>query len=465
MTDFLREENDMILPNNFLYRMQKLLGNEFDDFVAALDEHSVKGLRINSLKCNEEDILKDFSYQLTPISYVKGGYIIDNPEGIGNTPEHHCGAFYVQDPGAMSAVSALDIKPGMFVADLCAAPGGKSTQLASLIGHEGFILSNEYVPKRAKILVSNFERMGVRSYVITSLDTAEIAKLYEGVFDVVVADAPCSGEGMFRKDVPAVEEWSEENVLICSERQREILNNAATLVKPMGHLLYSTCTYSLEENEMTVDNFLKSHPEFELVPVREALYATTSDGITFDGAVTKNLNLCRRFYPHKAKGEGQFVALLQRTRGDTKTTLCKDAAKAPTKEEVSATENFFRENLCERPEGKIAKYGENLVLISHSLPSPPHSVFSAGVLIGELKGKVLVPSHQFFSAYGALFKRRENVSDSDTVKKYLAGEEIEAKTVTGTGFVAVLWNNTALGGGKLVDGKIKNHYPKGLRIR
>jgi NOL1/NOP2/fmu family ribosome biogenesis protein/23S rRNA U2552 (ribose-2'-O)-methylase RlmE/FtsJ len=365
----------------------------------------------------------------------------------------------------MSAIAALDVRSGMYVADLCAAPGGKSTQLASLIGHEGFILSNEYVPKRAKILVSNFERMGIRSYVTTSLDTAEIAKLYEGVFDIVVADAPCSGEGMFRKDVPAVEEWSEENVLVCQERQREILDNAAALVKCGGHLLYSTCTYSLEENEMTVDSFLTSHPEFELVPVKEELYSVTSDGITFDGASTKNLNLCRRFYPHKARGEGQFAALMRKMCGDTQAFLFKDAAKAPTREEAVVIESFFRENLTQRPDGRIAKYGENLVLISHPLPIPPRSVFSAGVLIGEIKGKVLIPSHQFFSAYGNLFKRQENITDSAFIKKYLAGEEIDAKSVTGTGFVSVFWNGTAIGGGKLVGGKIKNHYPKGLRVR
>lgn len=455
----------MQLPNKFLDRMEKLLGYEFDEFENELSRPAVKGLRINSLKCEDEQLLNSIGFKLTPLSYVKGGYIIDNPDGIGNTPEHHCGSFYVQDPGAMSAIAALDVKPGMCVADLCAAPGGKSTQLASLIGDEGFILSNEYVPKRAKILVSNFERMGIRSYVITSLDTKELSKLYSGVFDIVVADAPCSGEGMFRKDVPAIEEWSEENIAACRERQKDILTNAAAIVKVGGHLLYSTCTYSLEENEMTVDSFLASHPEFELVPVKEELLSKTSDGIVFDGALAKNLNLCRRFYPHKAQGEGQFVALMKKKHGDMQIFLYKDAAKTPSKEETIAVENFFLENLCKRPKGKIAKYGENLVLISHNLPIPPRSVFSAGVLIGEIKGRVLVPSHQFFSAYGKLFIRQENITDEATVKRYLSGEEINAKSLMDTGFISILWKGMPLGGGKLVGGKIKNHYPKGLRIR
>lgn len=454
----------MQLPEKFEERMKKLLGDEFSVFAAALERTAVKGLRINSLKCDKEKLFAGFEKPLTPLSYVDGGYIIGDPEGIGNTPEHHCGAFYVQDPGAMSAVAALDVTEGMYVADLCAAPGGKSTQLASLIGHGGFILSNEYVPKRAKILVGNFERMGVRSYVITSLDTGELAKLYSEVFDVVVTDAPCSGEGMFRKDIGAILEWSEENVLGCSERQAQILENAAGLVKAGGHLIYSTCTYSLEENEMTVDAFLCSHPEFELVPVKEELLPVTSDGIRFCGAKVENLNYCRRFYPHRAEGEGQFLALMKKRYGGAPEFGYKDNARAPSKDELTVIERFFDESLTERPSGRVAKYGENLVLITHPLPIPPRSVFSAGVLIGEIKGKTLVPSHQFFSAFGSLFTLRENITDKEVVKRYLAGEEIDSAQ-SGGGFISVQWNGIPLGGGKLSSGKIKNHYPKGLRIR
>ena len=269
---------------------------------------------------------------------------------------------------------------------------------------------------------------------------------------------------MFRKDVPAIEEWSEENVAICKSRQREILENAAIMLKCGGKLLYSTCTYSLEENEITVNDFLRDHPEFELCEIKESLKKSTSDGIVYAGADRDDLIKCRRFYPHKADGEGQFIALMQKsvTRGGE--FLYKDSTKAPSKDELKLAEDFFRTALSEKPRGRIAKYGENLVFISHDMPIPPKSVFSAGVLIGEIRGKNLFPSHQFFSAYGNLFKIKIKL-DREKAEKYLSGEEIDASLETGSGYCALFFGSASLGGGKISNGKIKNHYPKGLRVR
>jgi len=455
-----------MLPEKFKERMKALLGNEYPEFEKALtEEKAKKGIRVNTLKASDEEILESFDGQISPLSYVPHGYLCTQEiSGIGNTPEHASGQIYVQDPGAMASASALEVKPGMLVADLCAAPGGKSTQIAAGLGGEGLILSNEYVPKRAKILVSNFERMGIRNGIVTSLDTKEFTKLYENIFDIVVVDAPCSGEGMFRKDVPAIEEWSEENVNICKERQLEILNNASKILKCGGKLLYSTCTYSLEENEMTVDRFLKDHPDFALCEVNDKLKNVTSQGISFNGAACTELDKCRRFYPHKASGEGQFIALMQKNSGERGEFLYKDSTKVPTRDELKLVEEFFSQALSERPNGRIAKYGENLVLISHGVPIPPKSVFSAGVLIGEIRGKNLFPSHQFFSAWGSLFKIKVNLSDNEA-KLYLAGEEITKARETRSGYCALIYKNATIGGGKISNGKIKNHYPKGLRIR
>lgn len=455
-----------MLPEKFKQRMKALLGDEYDDFERALtDEKAKKGLRINTLKCSDGEFLEYSKLPLAPLPYVEHGYALtDEVIGIGNTPEHASGQFYIQDPGAMASAAVLDVKPGMLIADLCAAPGGKSTQVAASLMGEGVILSNEYVPKRAKILVGNFERMGIRNGIVTSLDTKEFTKLYENIFDIVIVDAPCSGEGMFRKDVPAIEEWSEENVLTCQKRQAEILENAAKILKVGGKLLYSTCTYSLEENEMTVDNFLKNHDDFSLCIVKDEIKKTTSDGIVFDGAICEDLDKCRRFYPHKADGEGQFIALMQKNIGGRGEFLYKDSAKVPTRDEISTIESFFASTLCEKPLGKIKKYGENLVIVSHDMPLPPRSVFSAGVLIGEIRGKNLFPSHQFFSAYGDLFKIKINLSE-DEAKRYLAGEEIDAKDEKVSGYCVLFCKSAAIGGGKISAGKIKNHYPKGLRIR
>lgn len=457
-----------MLCEKFKSRMKSLLGEEYADFIGALElGENVRGLRVNTLKCGVSEFIQNSDFSLSPLSYADDGFIIKSQDGIGNTPEHHAGMFYVQDPGAMATANALDIEAGWKVLDMCSAPGGKSGQAAAKIGDGGFILSNEYVPKRAKIVVSNFERLGIKNAVVTSLDTAQLPKMFSAFFNLVIADVPCSGEGMFRKSDEAINEWSEENVRSCAARQKEILKNAAPLVMAGGYLLYSTCTYSLEENEMTVDAFLEENKDYELVKVKDELVRITADGIVFPGAKSTSLNLCRRFYPHKAEGEGQFVALMRR-REDTdkkQTVLYKDSTCTLKKDELSAVEKFFSENLIKKPDGRIAKYGENIVIISHGVPIPQKSVFSAGVLVGQVEKGRLIPSHQFFSAYGNLFIRQENLLRSDArVEKYLHGEEIDAKSFDGGGWCAVIYEGATLGGGKASNGKIKNHYPKGLRI-
>ena len=444
--------------------MRELLGDEYPLFENALSLPAVRGVRVNTLKTSEEEFLMKGDIKLKPLSFCQEGFIAEDGEGLGNSPEHHSGEIYIQDPGAMSALSSLEIERGWWVLDLCSAPGGKSSQAAAKIGPDGFLLSNEYVPKRAKICVGNFERLGITNAMVTSLDTSEFKKYFDSAFDLVILDAPCSGEGMFRKNENAINEWNEENVRASSERQREILENAATLVKRGGYLLYSTCTYSLDENEKNVDTFIKSHPDYEIVPVKQALKEATRDGIVFDGA-DERLKLARRFYPHVSEGEGQFVALMKRNGGkDTPTILYKSNETKPTNAELALVEKFFRDALTERPKGRIVKHGENLVLISHGCPILPKSVFSAGVLLGEIRHNVFHPSHQFFSAYGRLFKLRiELERDDKRLIKYLSGEEIDSNT-EGAGYCAVCYGKTPIGGGKLSGGKIKNHYPKGLRL-
>lgn len=454
-----------MLPEKFKARMQRLLGAEYESFIEKTENgKEVKGVRINRLKLPvfSEDEFKDFN--LTALGYANDGYIIENSEGIGHTPEHHAGIFYMQDPGAMASVSALDIKPGWRVFDACAAPGGKSGQAASAIGEGGFLLSNEYVPKRAKILVSNFERLGVKNAAVTCLDTSEFPKMYNAFFDLVIVDAPCSGEGMFRKGEEAKREWSEEAVCLCAERQKQILDNTAQLVKDGGYLLYSTCTYSLEENEMTVDKFLIRHPDFHICDVKSELRSVTADGIEFDGAMSTILYKTRRFYPHRAKGEGQYVALLKRTApNEREKILYKDTSERPSNAEMAAIEEFFKKNLVKAPSAAIRKYGEKLVLISHGVPLPPRSVFSSGVLIGEIKHGQLFPSHQFFSAYGELFIRKFELSENtQALKNYLCGLQIELDCEEG-GWCVVCYKGAVIGGGKISGGKMNNHYPKGLR--
>ena len=445
-----------MLPEGFKVRMKELLGDEYDALETALSEPNVRGIRINETKISTDSFLSVTELSLSEISYAREGFIPDCADGIGKTPEHHAGMFYVQDPGAMATVKALDIQPGWRVLDACSAPGGKASQLATAIGDEGVILANEYVPKRAKIIVSNFERLGIRNAVITSLDTAKIGEMFSAYFDLVLCDAPCSGEGMFRKYDEALEEWSVENVLLCADRQREILNNLSEVVKPGGYLLYSTCTYSKEENEDTVRAFLDSHPDFSLRPVKDSLIGATAPGL--DG-----MSEARRFYPHLTRGEGQFIALMQRAEsGEKSTILYKEAIKQPTKVELAAFSKFQKENIDGTLNGRIIKWGESLALIAHDLPIPPYSVFMPGIMLGEVKKGNFFPHHQLFSSLGHKFIRRESLLKGDArVAKYLRGEEIDGDLQNG--WCVVCYEGVPLGGGKASGGKIKNHYPKGLR--
>ena len=450
-----------MLPMAFLERMKLLLGDEYDAFLATYEKPNVRGARINTLKIDPAVYTSAKRLTLEPISYADDCYKLTEDEAVGKLPEHHAGIIYMQDPGAMAALSAIEIKEGDYVLDLCSAPGGKTGQAAAKIGDGGFILSNEFVPKRAKITVGNIERLGIRNAIVTSLDTREFKKLFNSFFDIVIADVPCSGEGMFRKNEDAVSEWSEEAVKTCAERGKEILENAATLVKDGGHIVYSTCTFSVEENEGAVYDFLCAHPDYTLVKPTDELIKATREGVEYNGA---DMSLARRFYPHVSEGEGQFVALLKR-RCDTskQTILYKGQEKPLTKDEERLVRAFLAENLENPPEITPKRVGENVVLISHGVPIPPFSVFSAGVLLGEVKKGLILPSHQFFSAYGKYFKRRIELSQNEhLLGKYLDGEEIDAQEC-GNGYAVITFMGAAVGGVKVSSGRAKNHYPKGLR--
>ena len=454
-----------MLPENFLERMKKILGEGYEAFANALEKENVKGIRVNETKISVEDFLDATELSLSEIDYTPCGFIPSSADGIGNTPEHHAGMFYVQDPGAMATVCALDVKRGWRVLDACSAPGGKASQLSSLIGDGGLLIANEYVAKRAKIIVSNFERLGIKNAMILSQDTTKFKQMFANYFDLVLCDAPCSGEGMFRKYDEALSEWSEENVAASAKRQMEILENLAPLVRDGGYLLYSTCTYSTEENEENVSAFLSSHPDYKLVPVKEEVKRVTASGICVGGLSEEEAQMCRRFYPHLSAGEGQFMALMQRaTEGDAK-ILYKDESQPLSRAEERIVLDFLKENLITVPEGRLIKQGDFVTLVTHGAPLPHYLVFMAGVMVGEIKKGRFEPHHQLFSAYGRDFKNKENLKRGDgRVFAYLKGEEIEARE-SGSGYCAILYEDVPVGGGKASGGRIKNHYPKGLRTK
>ena len=465
----------MELPIAFVTRMKRLLGSEYDAFEAALSrESAVKGLRVNTNKVSVDAFVKNAPFALEAIPYVTGGFIVSEDAQAGKHPYHAAGAYYMQDPGAMSAVAAIphDVwqKEGMRVLDLCAAPGGKTTQLASLCAPcGGAVVANEYVSARSRILAGNVERMGLSNVCVTNTDAAHIAALYPEAFDLVVVDAPCSGEGMYRKNDLAITEWSEANVRMCAERQREILESAVRCVARDGYLLYSTCTYSTEENEEIVAWILRTYEDFSIVPCSEAVASHTANGLTEVDARGEDLSLCRRFYPHVCAGEGQFVALLKRANGARQSDCRATVAPIPKALQKTA-QDFLLETLGHTLSPLLCDRGAIYTLPALTdtpLTLPPHAV-AMGVPLGEERKGRIVPHHHFFMAYGRECRSRITLSPNDErVRKYLAGEEIDVPTEL-SGYTAVLLSlgdeELTLGGGKAVGGRLKNYYPKGLRI-
>ena len=457
-----------MIPQAFLERMRTFPQLDFNAFSAALEQDAVRAFRVNTAKTCDETLLPLLSYTPAPLPFAANAYYATD-EKVGAMPAHHAGMFYMQDPSAISAVAAACPQLGERVLDLCAAPGGKSTQLGAAIGTNGVLVSNEYVPARCRILQGNVERMGLRNTIVTNLDTAALADFYGACFDLVVADAPCSGEGMLRKYDVAGTEWSPENVAACAQRQREILENAARCVRPGGRLLYSTCTFSLEENEHNVWAFLEEHPDFSLLPVPAAIVLATADGITPDGCPF-DLARTRRFYPHISPGEGQFLALLGRSaKASTTRPTPRDGLCAPDAKIARLAADFLSNVLTQVPHGMRTVLLRDALWLTPNFPIPSKGIFAPGVCIGTLQKGRIEPHHQLASALGVHYRRRVELRPDDArVAAYLRGEEIaltQSEASLGNGFAAVLFAGATLGGGKIVGDRLKNHYPKGLRNR
>ena len=457
-----------MIPEEFKKMMRPILGGEYGEFINALENSpAVRALRVNTLKISPADFEKNCKWDLEKVPHTENGYIF-REEKVGSDPLHHAGAYYVQDPSAMATVEAARdyIKKDALILDLCAAPGGKSSQLAQA-APDGFLISNEYVFSRSKILRGNIERMGIKNCAVVSCDTAELSRQFPSLFDIVLCDAPCSGEGMMRKyNEEVFENWSLENIDLCALRQTEILENAAKCTADGGILVYSTCTFNLSENEMTVDAFLTRHDEFSIVGAGEKVIGATRDGLDFEGC-RHSMKNCRRFYPHITDGEGQFICIMKKAgeRENAPAVKVKSATLQPlTKEEFAAADRFFRDAMGGVPKGNnLGKIKDTVMLYPENSVCPDGAIF-CGTAAGEVIKDRFQPHHHLFSAFGKSFLRKaELTSDSDDATKYLRGETID--TDAADGWCAVFIDGCPAGGGKAVGGVLKNHYPKGLRNR
>lgn len=436
----------MIDNLEYLDRMKKMLGDSYPAFFESINSPRTYGLRFNKLKVNSENIeaVKDaLSIDLNPIEWEPMGYYYDGEkQAPGKHVLHDIGAYYIQEPSAQSVVPKLMIEDGDIILDLCAAPGGKSSQILSYLNGTGLLISNEIVKDRSLILASNIERMGAKNSIVLNESPDRLSMHFPLYFDKILIDSPCSGEGMFRKNPEALNEWSAENVEICIKRDDDILNAAAVMLKMGGTLVYSTCTFEYGENEGAVERFLSTHEEFECIEML-------------------------RLYPHQIKGEGHFYAVLKKN-GDLIHTQSSENIRSSKKDKINKIPEldlFAKETLngIEFLPDDIVERGTNVIKLHTYKPDLNGlNVVRNGLCLGVLKKNRFEPSHTL-----AMTLKPEDVKNyiecsEEQIIKYLKGETINCDPSI-KGWVLVCYKGISAGWGKSSNGTVKNHYPKGLR--
>lgn len=460
----------MVLPLEFQERMKLMLGTEYEDFVSSYDREHSQGLRINLLKADKAGG-EQLPFTLTPVPWAEEGYYYSRQDRPGRHPYHEAGVYYIQEPSAMAVAAILAPKPGESILDLCAAPGGKTSHIASHMKNQGLLISNEIHPARAKILSQNVERMGIRNAVVTNEDSGRLAAYFPEFFDRIAVDAPCSGEGMFRKDETARREWSSENVALCSARQQEILKNAERMLKPGGYLVYSTCTFAPEENEKAIEAFIEAYPGFGIQEI--FMYPGFDQGNPeWSCHKMKQLERTVRIWPQRTGGEGHFIALLKK-QGEAKGRRRKFPSYIKDKKVLKEYETFVKASL-RKPDLWIHK--KELILFGDQLYALPAEMLSfdklkvvrPGLHLGTLKKNRFEPSHALALALlkGEATAACNFPADSPQIAAYLKGEVLDASCLEEhreAGWILITVDGYSLGWAKLAAGSLKNHYPKGLR--
>lgn len=509
-------------PKVFLERMQELLGQEeYAAFVASYDNLRFAGIRVNTLKIDPAAFREAVPFELRPIPWCPTGYYVEDQVKPGKHPYYHAGLYYIQEPSAMAPVELLDVTPGERVLDLCAAPGGKSTQIAAKLQGSGMLVTNDINVERTKALAKNIELYGVRNAVVLAESPERIARAFPYFFDKILIDAPCSGEGMFRKDEDMARLWEPEWVQKYAGMQREILKSAAALLAPGGRIVYSTCTFAPEENEASIAEFLLEHPEFRVVPLEPdscispgrpewlTWLAERGEGRSYPPEVGAQIAGCGRLWPHKVEGEGHFLAVLERQGEGTARPweLAEVLDNSPTERDggsrgkrdarhqtsrsrsgagrdpkaVNEQENLESWRVFAQEQLQAAELpGEQLLFGGNVYLSPLAKerldglkVVRPGWYVGTVKNGRLTPGQPLATALSPVEAARVldlAASDGEAVR-YLKGEtlQIEAERircredVNPKGYVLVTVDGYSLGWGKWQDGLLKNEYPAGWR--
>ncbi len=458
------------LPEAFKERMSQMLGEEYPQFLASYETEKRQAIRLNPQKTTREDFLEKKTFSLREIPWSRYGFVYDSAERPGKHPYHEAGVYYIQEPSAQFVAELVEAKPGECILDLCAAPGGKSTQMAADMQGKGLFVCNEIHPARAKILSENIERMGITNGLVLNETPERLVPRLGSFFDKILVDAPCSGEGMFRKNEEANGEWSEENVALCATRQDGILDAAANMLKPGGRLVYSTCTFAPAENEGSIKRFLDRHPEFTLVPI-EKKYGI-AEGI--------GLPETARLWPHKLEGEGHFVAVLRKQGEERETALPgnlqqeeilqqkekRGGAKSRQKEAFGPWIAFCKEYLGdwgeEAADNRLLLFGDQLYLTPVGMPDlKALKVLRPGLHLGTMKKERFEPGHALALSLSKNQVKYTYDLSIEEAKEYLGGATFRDDGEKGWYLITV--DGYSLGWGKLAGGVMKNHYPKGLR--
>lgn len=463
-----------MLPKEFLDRMETMLGEEYPAFLESYERKRYHALRVNPLKGSRETFLQKIRQntavgeengeRFSPVPWCADGFYYEDPLSgeetgaeefrPGKHPYHEAGVYYIQEPSAMAPAGYLDVRPGMRVLDLCAAPGGKSTQIAAAMRGKGIFVANEIHGARAKILAENMERLGVVNGIVTNETPQRLADVFEAYFDRIMVDAPCSGEGMFVKNQEAAREWSEENVVMCAQRQDEILDQAYRMLALGGRMVYSTCTFAPLEDEGSVQRFLERHPDMRTVPVELA-----------EGMEAGILEHTIRLWPHKLRGEGHFAAVLEKASGEAdgeKRECGNGREKGISGKACADFFGFAEENLQIAPDGIFTAFGDQLYLLPEECPSLKGlKVVRPGLHLGTSRKNRFEPSHALALALdGQDVLRTAEIGITGAVS-YIRGETFPWDGDKGWYLITV--DGYSLGWGKLAGGTMKNHYPKGLR--
>ncbi|MGL5437319.1 MAG: RsmF rRNA methyltransferase first C-terminal domain-containing protein [Lachnospiraceae bacterium] len=462
------EQHYLELPAAFMKRMQTLLGDEFEAFINSYDNPRVQGLRFNPLKGSPDMMASAYQkrFGLRPVSWCGEGYYYDAGARPGRHPLHEAGAYYIQEPSAMAVAALVDPQPGEVILDLCAAPGGKTSQIGGRLNGQGLLVSNEIHPARARILSQNIERMGIPNAVVTNESPERLKQHFSEFFDKIVVDAPCSGEGMFRKEVQASTEWSEDNVRLCADRQQMILDCAALMLKPGGRLVYSTCTFAPEEDEEEVAGFISRHPEFSIEKVMRPV-GLSAGRPEWSRIPCAGLEDTFRIWPHQACGEGHYMAVLKKSGLPKPSDHYQTESFWKDKEGLKLCRAFIQDTL------KVDLDLEQLILFGdqvYQLPAQMNrisglKILRPGLHIGTLKKNRLEPSHALALALrpDQVIRSRNLSSDEPDIINYLTGATLPSEGQQ-KGWVLICVDGYSTGWAKASAGTLKNHYPKGLRI-